>query len=130
MLNLDWGMGIGESVEFGRVHDQLYPTMVDVDSTYPGPLVDALRQRGHNVTGLSSFESLVRPSVRVDDKLVLDINRVAAAVQAVVRDDDITWGKCIQANIVFRKLITMFNYKRRAIQGRMALRPGIDGSHP
>ena len=45
-------MGVGESVEFGRLHDQLYPTLVDVESTYPKPLVDALRQRGHNVTGL------------------------------------------------------------------------------
>jgi len=51
MLNLDWGMNVGESVEFGRLHNQLYPTSVDVDSTYPAPLVDALRQRGHNVTG-------------------------------------------------------------------------------
>jgi len=66
MLNLDWGMNVGESVEFGRLHDQLYPTFVDVDSTYPGPLVDALRQRGHNVTGLSPLGSLVRQTVRVD----------------------------------------------------------------
>jgi len=61
-------MDVGESVEFGRLHDQLYPTLVDVDSTYPGPLVDALRQRGHNVTGLSPFGSLARPTVRVDNK--------------------------------------------------------------
>ena len=53
MLNLDWGMDVGESVEFGRLHDQLYPTLVDVDNAYPGPLLDALRQRGHNVTGSS-----------------------------------------------------------------------------
>lgn len=52
ILNLDWGMDVSESVEFGRVHDQLYPTLVDVDNTYPIPLTDALRQRGHNVTGL------------------------------------------------------------------------------
>lgn len=51
MLNLDWGMNVGESVEFGRLHDQLYPTFVDADSIYPAPLVDALLQRGHNVTG-------------------------------------------------------------------------------
>jgi len=56
MLNLDWGMDASESVEFGRLHDQLYPTLVDVDSAaYPGPLLDALRHRGHNVTGLSPF---------------------------------------------------------------------------
>ena len=59
MLNLDWGMGVGESVESRRLHDQLYPTHVDVESTYPRPLVDALRQRGHNVTGSSPSGSLV-----------------------------------------------------------------------
>lgn len=48
-------MDVSESVEFGRVHDQLYPTHVDVDNTYPGPLVDGLRQRGHNVTGPSQI---------------------------------------------------------------------------
>ena len=48
-------MDVSESVELGRLHDQLYPTLVDVDYTYPGPLLDALRQRGHNVTGLSPF---------------------------------------------------------------------------
>ncbi|KAF9647325.1 gamma-glutamyltranspeptidase [Thelephora ganbajun] len=73
ILNLDWGMNVGESVEFGRLHDQLYPTIVDVDSTYPGPLVDALRQRGHNVT-------------------VLDVNRIAAVVEAVVKDDGVIWA--------------------------------------
>lgn len=51
ILNLDWGMDVSESVEFGRVHDQLYPSLVGVDNTYPSSLVDALRQRGHNVTG-------------------------------------------------------------------------------
>ena len=67
MLNLGWGMNVGESVEFGRVHNQLYPTSVDVDSIYPGPLVDALRQRGHNITGLSPFGSLVvKLTVHVD----------------------------------------------------------------
>ena len=44
-------MDVSESVEFGRVHDQLYPTFVEADSIYPRPLLDALLQRGHNVTG-------------------------------------------------------------------------------
>lgn len=68
MLNLGWGMNVGEGVEFGRLHNQLYPAVVDVDSIYPGPLVDALRQRGHNITGLSPIVSLVRLTVRVDAK--------------------------------------------------------------
>jgi len=86
-------MDVGESVEFGRLHDQLYPAIVDVDSTYPGPLVDALQQRGHNVTGLSpSDRSLGLPTV-LTTNIVLDINRVAAVIQAVVKDDDAIWGE-------------------------------------
>lgn len=61
-------MNVGESVEFGRLHDQLYPTFLDVDSIYPEPLVDALQQRGHNVTGLSPFESPVRLTARIDSE--------------------------------------------------------------
>lgn len=61
-------MDVSESVEFGRLHDQLYPTHLDVDSTYPESLLDALRQRGHNVTGLSSFGSLASLTLRVDKK--------------------------------------------------------------
>jgi len=61
-------MNVGESVEFGRVHDQLYPALVDVDSIYPKPLVDALRQRGHNVTGLYPFESYAWLGARFDGK--------------------------------------------------------------
>lgn len=68
MLNLDWGMDVSESVEFGRVHDQLYPALVDVDNTYPKPLVDALRRRGHNITGLSPIVLLARLAVSVDNE--------------------------------------------------------------
>lgn len=68
MLYLDWGMNVGESVEFGRLHNQLYPTVIEVDSIYPRPLVDELRQRGHNVTSSSPFGSLVRLTVRIDMK--------------------------------------------------------------
>lgn len=67
ILNLDWGMDVSESVEFGRVHDQLYPTFVDVDNIYPSSLVDALRQRGHNVTGPYHFQLFIRLAVRVEE---------------------------------------------------------------
>lgn len=49
--NLDWGMDMSESIEYGRLHDQLYPSYVDADSNYPHENLDALRERGHNVTG-------------------------------------------------------------------------------
>ncbi|OAX32362.1 hypothetical protein K503DRAFT_702145, partial [Rhizopogon vinicolor AM-OR11-026] len=58
ILDLDWGMDVNEVIETGRVHNQLYPLDVDVDDAVPGSLLNALRERGHNVT-------------------VSDINRVA-----------------------------------------------------
>jgi gamma-glutamyltranspeptidase/glutathione hydrolase/leukotriene-C4 hydrolase len=51
LLNLDLGLDISQAVEYGRLHDQLYPLDVDADDTYPPELIDALRERGHNVTG-------------------------------------------------------------------------------
>ncbi|KAG9316332.1 gamma-glutamyltranspeptidase [Chiua virens] len=69
LLNLDWGMDVSQAVEYGRVHDQLYPELVAADNVLPTSVLDDLQERGHNVT-------------------VLDIGRVAAVVQAVVNKDD------------------------------------------
>lgn len=68
LLNLDWGLDLSEAIEFGRLHDQLYPLYLDADNVYPGDLLDDLRSRGHNVT-------------------VADVNRVAAVVQGVMIKD-------------------------------------------
>ncbi|KAF8973301.1 gamma-glutamyltranspeptidase [Flammula alnicola] len=70
LLNLDWGMDVSEAIEFGRLHDQLYPLVVDADDVYPQDILSDLKGRGHNVT-------------------VSDINRVAAVIQAVLRKDSI-----------------------------------------
>lgn len=51
LLNLQWGLDVREAVEFGRVHDQLYPLVLDADDTYPSDVLDFLRDRRHNVTG-------------------------------------------------------------------------------
>jgi gamma-glutamyltranspeptidase / glutathione hydrolase / leukotriene-C4 hydrolase len=51
LLNLDLGLDISQAVEFGRLHDQLFPLILDADSVYPPDILDALRDRGHNVTG-------------------------------------------------------------------------------
>lgn len=51
ILNLNWGLDISQAVEFGRLHDQLYPNALDADDNYPPDLLEELRQRGHNVTG-------------------------------------------------------------------------------
>ncbi len=51
LLNLDWGLDASEAVEFGRLHDQLYPLTLDADDVYPSGILESLRQLGHNVTG-------------------------------------------------------------------------------
>ncbi|KAF8225962.1 gamma-glutamyltranspeptidase [Tricholoma matsutake] len=64
LVNL--GLDVSQAIEFGRLHDQLYPPILEANSVYPPEILDGLRDCGHNVT-------------------VRDINRVAAAVQAVVQ---------------------------------------------
>ncbi|RDB16957.1 Gamma-glutamyltranspeptidase 1 [Hypsizygus marmoreus] len=68
LLNLELGLDISAAIEFGRVHDQLYPLELDVDDVYPQEIIHALKGIGHNVT-------------------ISDVNRVAAVVQAVVKTD-------------------------------------------
>jgi len=51
LLNLDLGLDASQAVEFGRLHDQLYPLTLDADDVYPPDILAALRERGHNVTG-------------------------------------------------------------------------------
>ena len=42
---------VSKAVEAPRAHNQLYPLLVDVDSTIDKESVDGLLVRGHNVTG-------------------------------------------------------------------------------
>jgi len=68
LLNLELGLDLSAAIEYGRVHDQLYPLVLDVDDVYPRDIIDGLRLLGHNIT-------------------VLDVNRVAAVIQAVASID-------------------------------------------
>ncbi|KAF9005378.1 gamma-glutamyltranspeptidase, partial [Hymenopellis radicata] len=68
ILNLEWDMNISDAIEYGRLHDQLYPLSMDADSIYPKDILKDLVARGHNVT-------------------VLDVNRVAAVIQGVMVKD-------------------------------------------
>lgn len=67
ILNLDWGLDVSQAIEYGRLHNQLYPLMTDADNNYPPVLLRDLRARGHNIT-------------------VADIHRVAAVVQGITRE--------------------------------------------
>ena len=49
ILNLGWGLDISQAIEYGRLHDQLYPLEVDADDVYPTDILQDLRDRGHEV---------------------------------------------------------------------------------
>ncbi|KAJ4483462.1 nucleophile aminohydrolase [Lentinula aciculospora] len=68
-LHLLQGMDLLESVGHGRLHDQIYPPITVADNIYPADLLDALRERGHNVT-------------------VFDINRISSVINIVVQQDN------------------------------------------
>jgi gamma-glutamyltranspeptidase/glutathione hydrolase/leukotriene-C4 hydrolase len=51
LLNLDWGLDVSAAIESGRLHDQLYPMILDADDIYEEDILRDLRRRGHNVTG-------------------------------------------------------------------------------
>ncbi|OBZ68184.1 Gamma-glutamyltranspeptidase 1 [Grifola frondosa] len=69
ILNMDWGMDVSAAIEYGRLHDQLFPQMMDADDVYAPAVLNALREKGHNIT-------------------VSDTNRVAAVVQVVAKVND------------------------------------------
>lgn len=55
LLNLDWGLDVGAAIEAGRLHDQLYPLILDAENIYERDILCDLRRRGHNVTGCVPF---------------------------------------------------------------------------
>jgi len=55
LLNLDWGLDVSTAIESGRLHDQLYPPILDADDAYEKDILRDLRLRGHNVTGVFFF---------------------------------------------------------------------------
>ncbi|KAJ9108666.1 hypothetical protein QFC20_003365 [Naganishia adeliensis] len=69
LLNLEWGMDVSAAIEAPRLHDQLYPALVTVETGFEQEFTDVLREKNHNVT-------------------YFDINLGVAEVQAVLRSDD------------------------------------------
>ncbi len=52
LVNLDWGLDASEAVEYGRIHDQLYPQLTEVDNVFPHEIIEDLKGKGHNMTGM------------------------------------------------------------------------------
>ncbi|KAF8200846.1 gamma-glutamyltranspeptidase [Pholiota molesta] len=67
ILNLGWGLDVSSAIEYGRLHDQLYPKVVDADDVYPLDIIRDLEARGHTIQ-------------------ISDVNRVAAVIQAVLQE--------------------------------------------
>ncbi|KAJ7647347.1 gamma-glutamyltranspeptidase [Roridomyces roridus] len=67
LLNLDFGLDASEAVEAPRLHNQLYPEIVEVDPGYAPDVLAGLSARGHGLAAMP---------------------RVAAVVQAVVQQPD------------------------------------------
>jgi gamma-glutamyltranspeptidase / glutathione hydrolase / leukotriene-C4 hydrolase len=88
VLNLDWGLDASQAVEFGRVHDQLYPTELEIDEIYPPELIKQLAQRGHNITSMLNTCCIVFRSVIDICRLVREMDRIAAVVNIVTRQPD------------------------------------------
>jgi gamma-glutamyltranspeptidase/glutathione hydrolase/leukotriene-C4 hydrolase len=86
ILNLDWGLDARQAVEYGRLHDQLYPTYLEIDEIYPPELITQLAERGHNVTGM--WVMSCRISINWLRRLVEDMDRIAAVVNIVTRQSD------------------------------------------
>lgn len=82
---------ISQAVEAPRVHDQLFPLEVDMDSIFDQARIDALQARGHNTTGKPY--TLRVNSLDTDVLVVSDINRIAAVVQAVMAKDGDIFGR-------------------------------------
>jgi gamma-glutamyltranspeptidase / glutathione hydrolase / leukotriene-C4 hydrolase len=70
ILQLEWGRNLLEAVQHARLHDQLFPMILEADSNMPMGIIEGLIHRGHNVT-------------------VVDVERMAAAsVNAVITERD------------------------------------------
>jgi gamma-glutamyltranspeptidase / glutathione hydrolase / leukotriene-C4 hydrolase len=88
ILGLDWGLDISQAIEYPRLHNQLYPTIVDIDSGYPLFGINALSERGHNISGL--FPILFQ--AYADGFTVLSINRITSVVQGVTVRNGTIYG--------------------------------------
>lgn len=68
---LDGELDISAAIEHGRVHDQLFPPIVDVDDGLGREVVDALVQRWHNVTvsDMYGVKAVVNGVMRIGDSI-------------------------------------------------------------
>ena len=93
---------------------------VDVDDVYPEEGIEALRMRGHNVTGEFFRNALLSFSSELTDSLVYPFScivaefmRVAAVVQAVVKQGDTIYGMYSVFRVIQMHMLTHPRYHSR-----------------
>ena len=65
--------------------DQLFPSTVLAETTYPQPVIDQLLARGHNVTSMVPYMKMV---IYTHISIVWNILESIAAVQGVMQSND------------------------------------------
>ena len=79
ILGIDqWGLDASEAVEYGRVHDQLYPLEVETDSVVPQYIIDGLLERG--ARGRPKVD-LDLERCEVDEDMVAELSRLRGVRQ-------------------------------------------------
>ena len=124
ILNLDWGMDISAAIEYGRMHDQLFPLVVDTDDILPPALLDGLRKLGHNISG-EHVHMLPPARMVTDGGSVADTSRIAAVVQGVVKLNDTIYGQFMCWFMVMRVVVDSLA-QPQVTPGRMASLPVIN----
>ncbi|XP_053389957.1 glutathione hydrolase 1 proenzyme-like [Mercenaria mercenaria] len=69
METLWFNWGIKEAIDYPRIHHQLFPQEVRVQSGFPSVMIDGLRDMGHNVTIYESASAVVQGILRVGDQI-------------------------------------------------------------
>lgn len=86
ILGLDWGLDVSQAIEQPRVHDQLFPAVLQIESTFNKQETETLKALGHNITGKYISPGLGKGSLIVTLAAEFDINVGASEVQAVYVD--------------------------------------------
>lgn len=88
ILNVNWSMDMGHAIGYGRLHDQLYPSTLNVEEAFPLDLREDLRARGHNITSWSFWHP---PSLLIDN-ILLATEFISSKVQGIAVADGYIYG--------------------------------------
>ncbi|TFK66524.1 gamma-glutamyltranspeptidase [Pluteus cervinus] len=99
ILNMDQGIDASQAVEFGRLHDQLYPSTLDADDVHPWNLLEGLRERGHNPTIAAVVQVVPRQGEEIFAASGPRKNGIAAGYSCVLLGSQTIKHTCLQVLI-------------------------------